>query len=155
MDTTPTNRNSAKLWGVICVIMHISKIRSLLCHPGVTMCHMTVTMTNMTVTVTNMTITMTVTMTKMTDQHDCDCDTMTVSMTNATFYDRCYYVQHECCYSYTMYISNFFMHVQCVYYVYVTVHEKIDHNAGIIYFYLAPGMLSMTLSALTVQVWWL
>ena len=38
---------------------------------------------------------------------------------------------------------------------YVTVHEKIDHNAEIIYFYLAPGMLSMTLSALTVQVWWL
>ena len=39
--------------------------------------------------------------------------------------------------------------------VYVTVHEKIDHNAGILYFYLAPCMLSMTLSALTVQVWWL
>ena len=38
---------------------------------------------------------------------------------------------------------------------FVTVHEKIDHNAGIIHFYLAPGMLSMTLSALTVQVWWL
>ena len=37
----------------------------------------------------------------------------------------------------------------------VTVHEKIDHNAGIIYFYLAPGMLSMTISALTVKVWWL
>ena len=35
------------------------------------------------------------------------------------------------------------------------VHEKIDHNAGIIYFYLAPGMLSMMLSALTVKVWWL
>ena len=38
---------------------------------------------------------------------------------------------------------------------FVTVHEKIDHNAGNIYFHLAPGMLSMTLSALTVQVWWM
>ena len=35
--------------------------------------------------------------------------------------------------------------------VYVTVHEKIDHNAGIMYFYLAPGMLSMTLSALKLE----
>ena len=38
---------------------------------------------------------------------------------------------------------------------YVNIHEKIDHNAGIINFSLAAGMLSMTLSALTVQVSWL